>query len=178
MDERVESWMDEARPRHGFYMRESRLALFHPAVAHDMEETQELGRRQGLRMLHPFWDVDLIEMLYRVPPRALMRDGRAKWLLRRRLAKRLPGLGLETRGKVSARGVFTGIVAREAGAVWRRLDGLHTLAQLGVVSSTGVKCVGASIPQLDVLGGAGRTWGLLTLETWARRRAEPGSGSL
>jgi asparagine synthase (glutamine-hydrolysing) len=178
MDERVESWIDEARPRHGFYMRESRLALFHPAVAHDMEETQELGRRQGLRMLHPFWDVDLIEMLYRVPPRTLMRDGRAKWLLRRRLANRLPGLGLETRGKVSARGVFTGIVAREAEAAWRRLDGLHTLAQLGIVSSTGVKCVGASIPQLDVLGGAGRTWGLLTLETWARRRAEPGSGSL
>jgi asparagine synthase (glutamine-hydrolysing) len=178
MDERIEQWIDDARPRHGFYTRESRLALFHPAIAHDMEETQELGRRHGLRVLHPFWDVDLIEMLYRVPPRALMRDGRAKWLLRRRLAARLPGLGLETRGKVSARGVFTGIVAREAAGAWARLDGLHTLAQLGILSSTGVKCVGASIPQLDVLGGAGRTWSLLTLETWVRRRAEPGSGSL
>jgi asparagine synthase (glutamine-hydrolysing) len=178
MDARTEQWIDEARPRHGFYMRESRLALFHPAVAHDMEETQELGRRHGLRVLHPFWDVDLIEMLYRVPPQTLMRDGRAKWLLRRRLAARLPGLGLERRGKVSARGVFAGIVAREARTAWERLGGLHTLTQLGVVSSTGVKCVGASVPQLDVLGGPGRTWSLLTLEMWARRRAEPGSGSI
>jgi asparagine synthase (glutamine-hydrolysing) len=177
MDMRIDRWIDDARPRHGFYMRESRLALFHPAVAHDMEETQELGRRQGLRVLHPFWDVDLIELLYRVPPRMLMRDGRAKWLLRRRLSARLPGLGLEGRGKVSARGVFTGLVTRDAAAAWRKLDGLHTLAQLGIVSSTGVKCVGASIPQLAVFGGAGRTWSLLTLESWARRRAEPGSGS-
>ena len=42
----------------GFYVREMRTALFHPGITHDMEETQEFGRRNGQRVLHPFWDVD------------------------------------------------------------------------------------------------------------------------
>ena len=45
----------------------------------------------------------VVNALYSVPPDLLMKDGRSKWLLRRRLAARLPGLGLERRVKVSAR---------------------------------------------------------------------------
>ena len=104
-----------------------RTALFHPGITHDMEETQEFGRRNGQRMQHPFWDVDLVNALYRVPPDLLMRDGRSKWLLRRRLEARLPGLGLERRTKVSAGGVFTGMMAREARSAWDGLGGLQAV---------------------------------------------------
>jgi asparagine synthase (glutamine-hydrolysing) len=168
MDARVERWIDPARPPQGFYVREMRTALFHPGITHDMEETQEFGRRNGQRVLHPFWDVDLVNALYRVPPHLLMRDGRSKWLLRRRLEARLPGLGLERRTKVSAGGVFTGMMAREARPAWERLGGLKTLGNAGVLSSTGVQSASHSLAELERLG-AGRLWALLTLETWARQ---------
>ena len=53
MDERIDRWIDPARPAGGFYHREGQTAIRHPAVSHDMEETQEFGRRLGLHVLHP-----------------------------------------------------------------------------------------------------------------------------
>lgn len=170
MDERVDDWIAPARPPQGFYVREMRTALLHPAVTHDLEETQEFGRRLGLHVLHPFWDVDLVELLYRTPPQFLMGDGRSKWLLRRRLAERLPGLGLERRGKVSAAGVFRNFVQNEAARAWDRLGGAKALGTLGVVNSSGVQ---SAVPAVHAAGPTrhtGRVWELLTLETWVRQR--------
>jgi asparagine synthase (glutamine-hydrolysing) len=169
MEARIDRWIDPARPAQGFYVREMRTALFHPGITHDMEETQEFGRRNGQRMQHPFWDVDLVNALYRVPPDLLMRDGRSKWLLRRRLEARLPGLGLERRIKVSAGGVFTGMMAREARSAWDRLGGLQTLSGAGIVSRPGVESASQSLAALSRLG-EGRLWAMLTLEAWARHR--------
>jgi asparagine synthase (glutamine-hydrolysing) len=169
MDRRIEGWIDPARPPQGFYVREMRTALFHPGITHDMEETQEFGRRNGQRVLHPFWDVDLVNALYRVPPDLLMRDGRSKWLLRRRLEARLPGLGLKRRTKVSAGGVFAGMMAREARPAWDRLGGPATLSEAGVVRTAGVQSASQSLAELERVG-AGRLWALLTLESWARHR--------
>jgi asparagine synthase (glutamine-hydrolysing) len=170
MDARIERWMDPARPPQGFYVREARTAVRHPAITHDMEETQEFGRRVGVRMLHPFWDIDLISMLYRVPPELLMGDGRSKWLLRRRLASRVPGLGLETRGKVSAGHVFRGIVERESPGAWKRLGGPRALARIGAVGVEGIESLGHPQALVEQWGGPGRLWTLLNLETWVRQR--------
>ena len=170
MDARVDRWIEPARPRHGFYHRESSLALRHPAVTHDMEETQEFGRRHGMRMLHPFWDVDLIALAQRVPPALLMKDGRSKWLLRRRVAARVPGLGLERRGKVSAGRVFRGLLAKESTPAWQRLGGPRVLADIGAVAASGIES-GASGSLAEQWGGPGRLWTLLNLETWVRQRA-------
>ena len=171
MDERIERWIEPARPAGGFYQREARLALRHPAVAHDMEETQEFGRRHGMRMLHPFWDVDVIELAYRVPPDLLMQDGRSKWLLRRRLTARLPGLGLESRGKVSARGVFKDLLGRQAPPILQKLGGPQELARIGVVRASGIESSGQPPSLTERWGGFGRLWTLLNLETWVRQRA-------
>ena len=171
MDARAERAMLDPRPAQGFYMREVREALFHPALTHDMEETQELGRRSGLRVLHPFWDVDLISMLYRVPPSLLIRDGRTKWLLRRRVAKRLPGLGLEQRGKVYAGHVFRDILEREAPGVSDRLGGqLAALASVGVVGGDGIALMSHQRTLSQQWQRAGRFWTLLNLECWVRER--------
>ena len=170
MDARVEQWLTPARPREGFYVREMRTALLHPAITHDLEETQEFGRRLGLRLLHPFWDVDVIELLYRAPPHLLMADGRSKWLLRRRLTERLPGLGLERRGKVTASGVFRNLMQREAMAAWNRLGGVRALGELGIVSSSGVQSLVPATIGAGPTRHTGRVWELLTLETWVRQR--------
>ena len=169
MDERLDQWIAPARPKQGFYVREMRTALLHPAVTQDLEETQEFGRRLGMKVLHPFWDVDVIELLYRTPPKLLMVDGLSKSLLRRRLAARFPDLGLDRRSKVSARGVFRNFMQRQAQAAWERLGGVRALGELGVVSSSSVQ---SELPAM--LAGptqhTGRVWELLTLETWVRRR--------
>lgn len=165
MEGRLNRWIDEARPRQGFYHREGRTALRHPAITHDMEETQEFGRRHDARMLHPFWDVDLIEMLHRVPPDLLMADGRSKSLLRRRLGARLPGLGLESRGKISAGHVFRGVMERETPAVLRNMGGVQALSRMGAVASADIES------EAQRLAGPGRLWTLLNLENWVRRRA-------
>jgi asparagine synthase (glutamine-hydrolysing) len=167
MEARVDRWMEAARPPQGFYVREMRTALFHPGITHDMEETQEFGRRNGQRVLHPFWDVDLVNALYRVPPDLLMKDGRSKWLLRRRLAARFPGLGLERRVKVSARSVFRGLMDREAPAAWQHMGSVRALEALGVVSAGGVESAYQTASRLHRLG-SGRFWTLLNFESWVR----------
>jgi asparagine synthetase B (glutamine-hydrolysing) len=170
MEDRLDRWIDPARPAGGFYHREGRTALRHPAVTHDMEETQEFGRRHGARVLHPFWDVDLIEMLHRVPPPLLMSDGRSKSLLRRRLGDRFPGLGLERRGKMSAGHIFRGVMRQEGPEALRQIGGLKTLSAIGAVRAADIQY---SAPQIDLaaaVGNAGRLWTLLNLESWARHR--------
>jgi hypothetical protein len=159
MEARIDRFIDPARPVGGFYKREIGTALHHPGVTQDMEETQEFGRRFGLRQMHPFWDVDLIEMLYRVPPSLLMADGRSKSLLRGRIAQRLPGLGLKRRGKISAAHVFQGAMAREAPAALETLGGFKVLDAMGAVA-------GSSAGSAN----AGQLWALMNLETWLRRR--------
>jgi hypothetical protein len=98
-----------------------------------------------------------------------MADGRAKSLIRRRLAQRLPGLGLERRGKVSALGVFTGMITREAPAVWQRLGGPRALADLGIVDRKALE-TGSEHGLVGQAGGAGRLWTLLNLEGWVQPR--------
>ena len=169
MEDRLDRWIDPARPRNGFYHREGRTAVRHPAVTHDMEETQEFGRRHGVRMMHPFWDVDLIEMLHRVHPDLLMADGRSKSLLRRRVARRLPDLGLETRGKVTAGHIFRGVMDRGGPEEWKRLGGPKSLARIGVVQTADIEdAAQTGLPQR--IGSAGRLWTLLNLENWIRQR--------
>ena len=170
MDDRIDRFIEPARPKGGFYQRESRTSLRHPAITHDMEETQEFGRRHGLRVMHPFWDVDLIELLHRVPPDLLIMDGRSKWLLRRKLGQRLPGLGLEKRGKTSAAHVFRGLLDREAPRAWQALGGLPTLERIGAVSTADIQSGLQSRSLVERTGGVGRLYTLLNLEAWVQER--------
>ena len=171
MDERIDRFIDPARPPGGFYQREARTTLRHPAITQDMEETQEFGRRHGLRMVHPFWDVDLIELLHRVPPDLLMNDGRSKWLLRRKVAERLPGLGLERRGKASAANVFRELLEREAPVEWSRLKGAPALERMGVVRTADIESGHPVQSLIGKTGGTGRLYTLLNLEAWVQQRA-------
>ena len=93
-------------PPDGFYIREMRTCLDHTLTSWAAEELHEQGRQIGVRFLHPFFDPDLVEMLYRTPPRLLNAGGRSKGLVRRTMAKRFPGLGLDRQRKVVAGSFF------------------------------------------------------------------------
>jgi asparagine synthase (glutamine-hydrolysing) len=78
MDARAGRNLADPNPPTGFYRRDARTALDHPLMAIELEEHFEFSRRVGVRLLHPYWDADLVDLLARIPPPLLNRGGRAK----------------------------------------------------------------------------------------------------
>ena len=87
-----------------YYLQQGRISLDHAIVSMEMEEVFENGRSMDMRVLMPYWDPDLVDLLYRVPPDLLNRGDRAKALVRETLANRFSGLGLDRQKKVIASG--------------------------------------------------------------------------
>jgi asparagine synthase (glutamine-hydrolysing) len=152
------------------YFEEVRTALAHPLVSMEFEEVFEQGRRVGLRLLHPFLDVDLVEFLYRTPPKLLIRGGRAKSPLRETLARRLPELGLERQRKVVATEFLRTVLMREGRRAWDETGGTPALAEIGLVDADGVEAVVTRLLQGESLRELARIWDLLSSESWLRAR--------
>jgi len=159
------------------------LPLFeHPLQAMEREEVFERGRRLGMETFMPFWDVDLVEFLSRVPPRLRNEDHLSKSLVRKTLARRFPEAGFDRQKKILAVGLSTRRVFDEAPDAWRALGGPTSLADLGIVESAGLESRAKEI--LD-LAGDGRTargeaalarsvetyqlWKVLNIESWVRQ---------
>jgi asparagine synthase (glutamine-hydrolysing) len=172
VDERAHRVLAESQPSTGsFYEREMRTALDHPLNSIEAEEYFEMGRRLGVRMAHPYWDADLVDVLYRVPPHLLLRGGRAKGLIRDTIARRFPDLGFERQRKIHATNFYWRTMQTEGPRAWATLGSATTLGSLGVVDA---KLHGAAMAELF----AGqrpqesyRIWNTLQLEAWARPRA-------
>jgi asparagine synthetase B (glutamine-hydrolysing) len=119
---------------YGNYFAVCRVALDHPVVSWELEETFENGRRLGVRFFHPYWDSELVDLLWRVPPSLLASGGRMKGIVRKVVARRFPALGFDQQRKVEITGLFFSILAREAPPVWRELGGAKSLSKLGLVN--------------------------------------------
>jgi asparagine synthase (glutamine-hydrolysing) len=155
-----------------FYIREMKLGLEHPLVSWEVEEQFEFSRMAGVRVLHPLWDPDLVELLYRTPPFMLIHEGRTKGLVRASLGRRFPNLGFERQRKVEGTRFYSSLIYREAGKIWEQLGGVSTLASLGVVDE---RTVGPSFDHLLARrrhGDAHRAWSILNLESWARAHSQ------
>ena len=145
-----------------------RPALDHPLMAIELEEHFEFSRRLGVRLLHPYWDADLVDLLARIPPHLLNRGGRAKGMVRHTLARRFPGLGFERHKKVAATSFYHRILLEEGPRLWRAMDGVRELARLEIVdgrmleSTVHALFAGAQPQQLY------RLWDVLGLEAWLR----------
>jgi len=133
IDERIEASLPPANPSHGFYYREGITGLEHPIISMDLEEQYELGQRAGVRLRHPYWDVDLVDFLMRTPPSLLNGKGRSKGLVREALASRFPALGFESQKKVTAAPFYTRLARTEMPELWRAAGGARALAKLGVL---------------------------------------------
>jgi hypothetical protein len=160
----------EARPPRrdrSHYLHELRMALDHPLVSLEMEEVFENGRSLGMPVMTPLLDPDLVDFLYRTPPRLLDHGGRAKGLVRTRLSRRFPELGFERQKKVAATSYSRTVMQREVAAEWNRSGGIPALAELGVASSEHIGPVLARAVEGDYLSQF-RVWDALNLESWLR----------
>ncbi|PYR38108.1 MAG: hypothetical protein DMF90_04450 [Acidobacteria bacterium] len=169
--DRAERGLMPLRPPCGFYLQEIRSGIEHPLMSLELEETFELGRRLGVRLLHPYWDADLVDMLYRTPPPLLSRGGRSKGLVRDKMARRFPGLGFERQKKMGAAQFYRTVIQREAGPAWKLLGVAHALGDLGVVEPVATARAFAAIIEKSDRTSTYRLWDIVCLETWARAHA-------
>ena len=166
---RAQGALPDLDPPHGFYMREQRNGLDHPVFSWISEEQYEWGKRIGVCLLHPFFDADVVETLYRTPPRVLNEGGRTKGLVRRALARRFPALGLGSQPKVPATSFFRSLIQREAPALADAAGDFPALSDLGIISGSATR---RYVFQGLKRGGeqVQRVFHILNLESWVRSR--------
>ena len=132
----------------------------------------EVYERIGVRVLQPFWDPDLLELLYRTPPSILLRDGRNKSLVRRTLARRFPELGFEQQRKINSINFYASLIHREGSEAFKKLGRIQMLADLGIVDERRL------YPHLERVMARRETgtslyrfWNIMNLESWVRAHA-------
>jgi len=153
------------------YIQQMRRALDHPLISWELEELFTVGQRAGVRFFQPFWDADLIELLYRTPPFLLNRNDRSKGLVRASVARRFPHLGFDQQRKMEASRFYSSLVYNEGGNLLQQLGGVGTLADLGIIDEQGVRPVLDELLATRQRGSAYRIWAVLNLESWARAHA-------
>jgi len=151
-----------------FYLRSARTALDVPLISMVAEESFNIGERLGARELQPFWDADLIDLLYRTPPFLLNSGGRNKGLVRSTLARRFPQVGFQEQRKMGATTFYADTTYREGSEALQRLGTAPTLAELGVVDEPRLRAFLDRIIARRPQGQAFHIWKVLNLETWAR----------
>jgi asparagine synthetase B (glutamine-hydrolysing) len=154
-----------------FYLRSARTALDIPLISMVSEEAFNVGQRLGARELHPFWDADLIGLLYRTPPFLLNNGGRNKGLVRSTLARRFPQIGFNEQRKMGASSFYATSIYREGGEALRQLGEIRILADLGIVDDPGLRDTLQGILARQPEGQAYHIWKVLNLESWARTHA-------
>src|SRR5207245_2205743 len=95
-------------------------------------------QRMGAPLLHPFRDPELVDFLWRTPPRLLMRGGRTKGLVRDTLSRRFPAVGFDHHRKLAATDFLRSVMLSEGIEAWNEMGGALALAKLGIVSSGGI----------------------------------------
>ncbi len=128
-----------------------------------------MGRRLDLRFLHPFWDADVVDMLYRTPPALLIRPGRAKAVVRETVARRFPTLGLDRQKKIAGTSFFRSVLREEIPKLWKSSGGVPALAAIGIVDArrTNAMVEAALSRSSEPLY---RVWDLLNLNAWVESR--------
>ncbi len=138
------------------------------------EESFLLGRRIGVRIQHPFWDADLVDLLMKIRPHVRIRGGLTKALERSSLIRRFPGLGFESQRKGWLRNAFLSAVAAEAGAARQAMAGIRTIGELGIVDLAQVNVYLDDLLARKGFQGVMQAWEILNLEAWARAHYRPG----
>ena len=170
LDRRAERFIGQ--PEYGqFYLREMRRALGHLLPAMEVEETYAAGQTLGQRKLSPYWDADLIELLFRIPPDVLNRGGRSKGLVRQAMARRFPQLGFAAQKKVVSVNYFGSVVQKEWRTGWNRLGGVPTLEGLGLIDRQPMMARFEGLLSRQQGGSYFKMWDSINLEVWARERS-------
>ena len=169
--DRAQYNLGPADPPGGFYVHELRSSLDHSLVSWELEEQYQFGAAIGVNIMHPFWDADLVDLLFRLRPNTLNRGGRSKGLVRESLARRFPSLGFERQRKLSGTQFYRAIMEKEGPAVLRAAGRFSTLDALGVVDGAqALRAADAAFGQAPRAWS--QVWNLVNLEAWARAHAK------
>lgn len=150
------------------YDYEARRTLDHPIVISEIENKFHSGQHVGVRMLEPYWDAQLIDLLYATSPEDLGLGGLAKGLVHRLVNRALPELPAIRQRKIASSRAYQARVRREGREAWRMMKGVPALAQLGIVDPDGVE---RTVQRLLADGDSAGVWlipHLLSIEAWAR----------
>jgi asparagine synthase (glutamine-hydrolysing) len=157
----------------GFYYHECRSALDHVTVSMELERVFEDARRVGIPIHEPYWDSDLQEFLYRVPPDLLEQGGRTKGLVRGMLGRRFPDAGFERQKKVIGNEFGFDTFVTELPQVLAEMGGAAALAELGIVDQAELdRAVARMQSDPNERRGSYRLWHVVGLEAWVRARAD------
>lgn len=170
---RAQGALGDSEPSQGFYLREVRTALDHALTSVTLEEQYEYGKRAGVTFLHPYWDADLVDLLYRSPPDLLLRNSYSKGLVRDSVAKRFPDLGFESQRKVIATSYFRDTIFKEGPAMAKLYGTFANLGELGIVDA---RICRDELAQMFAAPSSPRNtstylhvmWNLLNVEAWTR----------
>jgi asparagine synthetase B (glutamine-hydrolysing) len=162
----------QVKPSGSYYVDDGRRALDHPLVSWESEELFEVYSRVGIRVAHPFWDPDLLDLLYRTPPFALLHNGRNKGLVRRTLTRRFPELGFEQQRKINSLNFYASLIHREGAQVLQKLGPIEALADLGIVEGSKLQTEFQRVLTRKETGTSlYRFWNIMNLESWVRTHA-------
>lgn len=168
MVSRAERLLPTANPPAGFYLQDIRASLEHPLTSMELEEVFESGRALNVRFLHPYWDAEIVDILYRTPPLFLFSGGRSKSVVRDTMARRFSGLGLDRQKKVNGTSFYTSVLDTELPDLWRRHRDLGALGDLGVVDTRKAAAMADGWLERKSSVNPVRIWDLINLETWVR----------
>lgn len=162
----------------GFYMRMARRFIDHPLLTIEMEEIFETSRRTGVPLFMPFWDRDLIDLLYRIPPDLLNQGGRSKGLVREMLSRRFPDLGFERQKKILSLNFFNSRMLREGRGAWEAVGGAPALAESGIVDARLFESTILRRSGDRKMQDAQWVWDVLNMEMWLRGRFSRAKGGV
>ena len=154
----------------GYYMRMARRFIDHPLLTIEMEEIFETSRRTGVPQFMPFWDRDLIDLLYRIPPDLLNQGGRSKGLVREMLSRRFPGLGFERQKKILSLNFFSSRMLQEGRSAWEAVGGAPALSDSGIVDARLFESTVLRRSGDRKMQDAQWVWDVLNMEMWLRGR--------
>lgn len=171
--QRLETCDTDFRPLdgpHGYYFGDILRGADHPVVAWEMEENFENARRLGVRLLHPYVDADVVEILCAVPPELLLYGGATKGLVRELLARGFPGLGFERQKKIVIRRSLPHSVLGEGVHLWKESGNATELSVLGLADAGKLDAYLTSALQSENHRDTFRAWQIISTEHWLRAR--------
>ena len=170
LEERAEQTNGDNQSDSGsYYVQAGKKGLDHQMLSWEQEELFDVYSRIGVRLLQPFWDADLVDLLFRIPPFVLNQGGRSKGLIRDSVARRFPDLGFERQRKVLAVNFYRSLVEQDGPGIWHELGGAKALKRLGIIDEEGLnRKLNPLLHRQRNAKDAHEVLTVLNLESWTR----------
>ncbi len=109
-------------------------ALRRTATYNAVRSWEQVARRHGIEVRHPFFDTRLVEFSLAIPDDLWNREGYPKWLLRKAMQGRLPDAVRWNRKKVTFDDFFVKVIRRQPEPI-RQLLAHPALADMGLLDT-------------------------------------------